>query len=256
MDTYTRLITFFEQFWHLYAMLPTERQTTDIGLCDSDEYRDIVSSQLFVSSCDALGMPDPTPLTLGNPDISVRSISNIDTLLTPEQLAAANTLLDLRDNRSQKKKLQDLNISTTKFEAWLRDTNFQTYIRTKAENMLGDNQHEAHAALLDKVRAGDMKAIQYYNEVTGRYRPVSLNAGQTVDVRAVLIRMLEVLQKHLSDQPMLLAVIADELSTVASPAIATTNSYSVPTVVEKLDGTMVIENSNSSSSSRVRSDSI
>ncbi len=89
--------------------------------------------------------------------------------LTPQQLIVANTMLDLIDTRSQKKKLQDLNVTTATFNSWLRDPVFSAYLRDRAEALLGDSMHEAHLALLDKVRSGDTRAITLYYELTNRY---------------------------------------------------------------------------------------
>lgn len=116
--------------------------------------------------------------------------------LQPLQLLVANTMLDLVDTRSQKKKLQDLGVSTMLYNLWLKDPIFQTFLQERAEAMLGENQHEAHLALLDKVRMGDMKAIQYYNEMTGRYAPASsTNSGTTIalDFKNLMIRVLEII---------------------------------------------------------------
>lgn len=65
-----------------------------------------------------------------------------DKTLTPLQLAVANTMLDLIDTRSQKKKLQDLGVSTAVYSNWLKDPNFNNYLRTRAENLMGDASHE------------------------------------------------------------------------------------------------------------------
>lgn len=89
--------------------------------------------------------------------------------LTPMQLVVANTMLDLIDTRSQKKKLQDLNVTTATYNSWLRDPVFSAYLRDRAESLLGDNLHEAHLALLDKVRSGDTRALSLYYEITGRH---------------------------------------------------------------------------------------
>lgn len=139
-----------------------------------------------------------------------------DYALTPEQLAVANTMLDFTDGRSQKKKLSDLNVSSRQYQAWLRSPGFQNYMRQRAESLLNDNMHEAHLALLDSVRSGDVKAITLYYEMQGRF---SSKGTQEIDVGYLLVKIIEILSRHIQD-PITLNVIAGELENLAptSPA--------------------------------------
>lgn len=135
-----------------------------------------------------------------------------DNALTPEQLKVANAMLDLVDTRSQKKKLQDLNVSTSKYQSWLKDPIFSAYLHKRAEDILGENKHEAALALMDKVRMGDTKAIQFYYELTGRY--VSGGAAsantQAMDFQGLLVAILEILNDEIDD-PQVAANISDRL---------------------------------------------
>lgn len=192
------LLNFIEQVWYLNGAIPTRDVCVGRGICSGTLYDDSIKSDLFRAAMDSRG-------------ISVRSLDDADNgVLTEEQLAAANTMLDLRDNRSQKKKLADLGIPTQKWEAWLRDAAFQAYLRQRAENLLGDNIHESHLALVDRVRSGDINAIKYYNEITGRYTPRS---DSSIDVNIVLLRVLETIQKHVKD-PLVLEAIGDDLASI------------------------------------------
>lgn len=137
--------------------------------------------------------------------------------LSEQQLVVANTLLDLGDNRSRKKKLNELGVSTTVYEAWLRDPVFQNYLRTRSESLLGDNLHEAHLALVDRVRSGDVPAIKYFNEITGRYNP---NIGDKADVNSVIMMIVEVIQRHVTD-PQVLRELADDITLIAGGVNAT-----------------------------------
>lgn len=122
--------------------------------------------------------------------------------LTPLQLIVANKLLDLSDQKSESKKLRDCGVTTHRFQTWLRDPNFAGYLRDRTENMLGEYQHEAMLSLIDQVRSGNMKAIQYYHEMTGRYiTQTAKNAGTTgaFDVKILLIRLIEILEDEIDD---------------------------------------------------------
>lgn len=115
--------------------------------------------------------------------------------LTPIQLLVANSLLDLTDTRTQKKKLQDLGVGTVTYNAWLRDPVFKDYLHRRAEQLIGDNQHEVDTALLDRVRAGDLKAIAYYNEYTGRFTQQSRTQSANIDVGSVIVKILEIIDE-------------------------------------------------------------
>lgn len=122
--------------------------------------------------------------------------------LSPIQLLVANSMLDLVDTRSMKKKLQDLNVSTATYQSWLVDPVFQKYMRDRAEGMLGETQHEAHLALLDRVRSGDIRAIAYYNQMTGRFNPEPNGKSAdsvAVDVQNLLVRILEIINDEVDD---------------------------------------------------------
>lgn len=190
------LLAFMEQEYLLNGAPPTKDRVLATGLFSSQQYDKALKSSSFRTA-------------LLDRGISLRGLAGTPGggVLTEEQLVAANVMLDLTDNRSRKKKLMDLGIPTTRWEGWLRDPVFQSYIRTRSENLLGDNIHESHLALIDRVKSGDINAIKYFNEITGRYVP---NAADKADVNAVLMMVLEVIQRHVRD-PEALSNIGDEL---------------------------------------------
>lgn len=190
------LLTYIEQEYLLHGAVPTKEKVLSKNITNKTHYDKCLSSSDFRNAMLARGIS----LRGYSPDASN------DVVLTEEQLVCANTMLDLRDNRSQTKKLRELGVSTSKWEGWLRDPAFQSYIRTRAENLLGDNLHESHLALLDRVRSGDINAIKYFNEITGRYVP---NASDKADVNAVLMMVLEVIQRHVKDEAQLVAIADD-----------------------------------------------
>jgi len=150
---------------------------------------------------------------LKDPDVDKalenRGITLADvTLLLPEQLAVANTILDFSDNRSQKKKLEELGVTTQRYQGWLKQERFQRYMRQRAEALLGETQHEAHTSLLRNVQRGDLNSIKLYYEMTGRWS--SKTAGD-LNVEFILIKVVEAVQKYVKD-PVAIQHIAHELS--------------------------------------------
>lgn len=130
----------------------------------------------------------------------------VRTSLTPVQLLLANSLLDLTDTRSIKKKCQDAGVSTLKYESWLKDPVFKDYLAKRAEQKLGDVSHEADLALLDRVRSGDMKAIEYYNEMTGKFVRQTYKSQANVDVHSLVVSIIEIIDEHVTNADDKLAV--------------------------------------------------
>lgn len=158
--------------------------------------------------------------------------------LTAQQLNAANFMLDLSDTRSDRKKLQDLNISNKVWQGWLSDPVFTGYLRDRAERMIGTSQHEAHLALLDKVRAGDVSAIKYYNELNGRFitrsdSPVGSNVSG-FEFQQIIGDIIEIIVDEVSD-PLVGARIADRLKLLGAKRQMTNdvvNGPSGPSITE------------------------
>lgn len=123
--------------------------------------------------------------------------------LSPLQLIAANRLLDLTDSRSDKKKLQDIGISTLQYTAWLADPEFTMYLRERAEGLLGSSQHEILLALMDKVKSRDTAAIKLALEVTGRHvSPTGTNSSGSsqYDVSSIVTRVVEIIIDEVEDK--------------------------------------------------------
>ena len=127
-------------------------------------------------------------------------------------MAVANALIDLTDTRSQKKKLQDFNISTSRYQAWLKDPIFREYLQERAESTLDDNAHEVNLALMDSVRSGNIKAIEYYNEITGRFVPMSRRGGSnapSIDTHTLITSIIEIIQQRVKDRDVQAAIGQD-----------------------------------------------
>jgi len=203
-------VTFICQYHGMYGkLIPVEEAVKTFGF-ESDEFNELLGNTSVLSALVERGV---IKRVASLETVSTKSTEPVGEVkeepkwlagtLTPVQLIVANTLLDLVDTRSHKKKLQDLGTSTTQYAAWLKDPVFSQYLRERAEGMLGENQHEAHLALLDKVRMGDMKAIAYYNELVGRYisQPTASQNGngQPVDFKNLLVKILEIIQDEVND---------------------------------------------------------
>jgi hypothetical protein len=136
------------------------------------------------------------------------------TSLTPRQMAAAEVMLNLTDRRSDEKKLRDIGVSTAEYSTWTQNNIFANYMRERSEQLITNSVHEAHMGLLRGVKQGNTASIKLYYELTGRYNP---NEENNVNIRMLIGRVLEAIQKHVKD-PGTLNSLAVELSQLAIEA--------------------------------------
>jgi hypothetical protein len=182
-----QLLDFCEQYWNLHSTVPSEDFCAENGL-DRRFYQKAFKNPDFRDALLARGVRI-RGVTLGNDPFTKMNA------LTAEQLTVANVLLDMNDNRSRKKKLTDLGVSSAQLNAWYRDPAFQHYMRMRTEGLVGaEGESEANLALLNALRNGDLSAVKYYNELTGKYRPGAKD--DNVDVGRLLQLFIEVIQRH------------------------------------------------------------
>lgn len=216
VDEY-ELLTFTEQYFLAKGEHPNEAIAEQFNY-DKKLFRSCVKNELFNKALAERGI---TPYIALNADGSTKWT------LTPQQLRVANCILNLTDNRSKKKKLTDLGIPSNTYESWLRDPNFTGYLRARGEALLGDIAHEAHQGLAENVRRGDLASIKYFNEITGRYVPAA--EGKGVDVRSLLIQVIEIIQVEVADLPTQQR-IADKLIAIAKGSAGVPQFNGQPTI--------------------------
>ena len=138
--------------------------------------------------------------------LTARGISpESQSFLLPEQIAAANVMLDYADSRSQAQKLRALGVTSAKWTGWLADPIFSRYYKSRAESLLDQaGVGEAHTALLKQVTKGNVQAIKLAYEVTGRHRD-----STSLNVEFFLQRVIEIIQLHEKD-PLVLSKIAED----------------------------------------------
>jgi hypothetical protein len=124
--------------------------------------------------------------------------------LTPEQLAVANSIMNLADKRSITKKLQDFGVSPAKYANWKKNPVFNGYLRDRTESQLGESVPDVHLALIDAATSGDLQAIKLFYEITGRH---TQNSQQNVNVQVMLTGVIEAVAEFVHD-PVILQQIA------------------------------------------------
>lgn len=185
-----KLINWTESKWFLEGVLPTPEQLRDKFDLGPKQLMAILNKEIVVKSFQGRGMPVIEGRTL-----------------TPEQITAINTILNTTDTRSEKKKLQDMNISAVQWNGWKQSKQFKEYYRARVEKIFGDALPDVHMALRERAVNGDLGALKFYYEITGHYR--GNEAG--VDIRMIIERVFEIISLRVKDADTLSAIAGDLL---------------------------------------------
>lgn len=105
-------------------------------------------------------------------------------------------------------KLKLAGVTYTQYRAWLKQPTFNRYLNNLVEGMLTDHQGDIHTVVMNKALSGDLAAIKYIDELTGRYDP---NHRQVEDLRLIVDKLIEVVTSEVKDQETLTR-IANKLS--------------------------------------------
>lgn len=196
-DSMIDVLTYIEQiWWEDNKAVPTDEkiaEATGVGLQTIKGYW---KNSDFRAALNARGV------TFANEADSGKA-------LTYAQLQVANMLMNIMDKRSLREKLQAAQlpgVTPAQVGAWMRQPAFQEHLRRRAQVLYDDADVSANMALVKAIDAGDLKAVQLFLEMTGRYTPRS-----TVDVNihAVLARVVEIVSIHVRDPAILEAIAHD-----------------------------------------------
>lgn len=135
--------------------------------------------------------------------------------ITKEQLAAIVTVVNFEDRRSRATKLKELGITPQQWQGWLKQTAFKEFLHELSASNLSDAAYVANDALVRAMDRGDVNAIKYYGEITGRAQRES---PQLQNIKIVLARVVESIQKHIKD-PELLQAIGEDFERILSGAV-------------------------------------
>jgi hypothetical protein len=180
-----KLVNKVEQYWHIKREFPPE---------DFFDNKLILNKPAFKRAMSMRGILMPSP----------------DNDLSSEQMAAILVITNYLDKRSQAAKLKSLGVTPQQWQGWLKDHKFKTYLHNISSSTFEDALPTAYEGLLKKVEAGDVNAVKFYMEVTGRYTE---DAGQVQNLKIIVARLIEVIQRRVKD-PELLRAISSDFNTV------------------------------------------
>jgi hypothetical protein len=183
------LINFYELQWHLRHTVPTIEE---------------VAKQINQSQVSVNYYLQRRQVVKALEDRGIPFRQHTQTDLTATQVAAAVTMSNFADERSNADKLDQLGINPTTYYAWLNDPQFKNLVESLADQNLANIRPTAIGELTKKINAGDWNAVRYYLDVTGAAK--STEAPQT---EQLLQAFVEVIQRHVKDPQLILAIAQD-----------------------------------------------
>lgn len=201
--TQIRILSFCEQtFWET-GLLPTpERVVEDLSV-SGNSVRSTFRDEVFIQALASKGIDSEGLITVG-------ALVKQSRALSPQQIVCANMMLNLHDKRSEREKLALIGVSSQQYHAWLRQPQFQEFLRKRGEALFSSSDYKAYKSLVRNVEAGDNKSLELFFRMRGIYRPtVDVN----LNIEAVLTRVIEVISTHVKD-PKILNAIANGIDEV------------------------------------------
>lgn len=179
---------------------PTPEDVKKFTNLPLDKVQKIMGSPAYGRACEARGI-------------------NFGHVLTQQQELALQVLLDPTIKGGLEKRLKKIGISMAVYRAWLKNPIFRKYMDEVAGNILKDLENDMAVALAGRAADGDLNAIKYAWEVTGKYNPQD---RQIMDGQRLMLQMVEIIKKHVKD-PEILNSIGNELVLLGNAAGLNTN---------------------------------
>lgn len=153
--------------------------------------------------------------------------------LSERQVAAISLITNFSDTRQTNIKMVSIGVTEEELNGWYANPTFQRELASRADSILDNIFPEAQAQLARQIKTGNFNALKFYYEITGRAQ-----SPETVNIKLAMMRMIEVIQKHVHD-PSILQAIAEDMRAVA-PSTIVANSPE-PTTRELYNGNVYNE---------------
>lgn len=154
--------------------------------------------------------------------------------LMPEQVALIAVLTDPTLKMDLKARLARAGVTYSVYRNWLKNPAFAKVIRGTAELALDDHLPDFHTKVIERGLSGDLNAIKFAYELTGRHDPAK---QQMVDFNRLVMLLLEVISKYITDPVVLRSINSDVDSIMRGETPKALDvipaNYVASTVVEK-----------------------
>lgn len=188
------LIAFYELQWFLRHSVPTIEEVTQHLKKDHPQIKQ-TSVNFYLQHPSVVK-------ALNKRGIPWRQHSQED--LTATQVAAAVTMMNFSDTRSNSEKLDQLGINSATYNAWLNDPQFKNLIDNLADQNLANIRPTAITEFTKKINQGDWNAIRFWLETTGE-----MQGNNQTQSEQLLIAIIEIIQTHVKDEAVMFAIARD-----------------------------------------------
>jgi hypothetical protein len=136
--------------------------------------------------------------------------------LTTRQMLAITVMTNPHDRRNPAAKLKAVGVSHSQYAAWCKQPVFKRHMERVTEGLINDNIGLMQTALVNKATNGDLNAIKFVYEMTGKHDPAS---KEVIQLRSIVSMLLEILSRHLSSQPEVLQAVAIDIQQAMPKAV-------------------------------------
>lgn len=189
-----KVLPWVETYWHQHKRYPSDTDLSARFGFDSFDLQRLHASK-FYDEC-----------------LRVRGITRLAGQLSSEQVAAVSLITNIADTRPTAAKLAGIGVTAEEYNGWLSNPTFKQELTNRADEILDNVYPEAQAALAKKVKNGDVNALKFYYEITGR-----ASSPESINLKLTVVKLIEAVQKHVKD-PAVLQAIASEINGVAPVA--------------------------------------
>lgn len=201
-----KLVDFYELQWHLRHHVPTVAEVaTQLGLTHT-EINYFLTRKPVIKALDSRGIP-------------WKQHSQSD--LTSTQVAAAVTIMNFADVRTNEAKLDQLGILPAQYYAWLNDPQFKNLVDNLADQNLQNIRPAAIGEFTKKINAGDWNAVKFWLETTG-----ALQDKEQPQSEQLLKMIVEIIQRHVKD-PTIIVAIAQDIKLVSQNRTLDVNTQAI-----------------------------
>lgn len=187
-----KVLPWVETFWHSHKRYPRDEELIHKFGFTQTQLLQLHASK-FYSNC-----------------LTLRGIQrDPESDLSPEQVAAITLVTNFSDTRPTNVKMASIGVTEEQLNGWYANPIFQRELASRADSILDNIFPEAQAQLARQIKKGSFPALKFYYEITGRAQ-----SPETTNVKLAMMRLIEIVQKHVKD-PETLAAIANEMRTTA-----------------------------------------